>query len=519
MKIKLVAVLSAVVASGALVPSAFAHGFGERYDLPTPLSYFLVGAAAMVALSFVLIGLFIKGINVDSEYPRFNLYNRRVLILSGRLLSLIIGCVSVILLLVTLYAGLLGTVTSINNFAPVFVWVIWWVGVGYIVALVGNIWAIANPWNVLFKWAEKLFGTVRPPLVSWPDKLDAWPALFLFLLFAWIENVYTSGARPYNLAILVILYSIVSWTGMIVFGKHVWLKKADPFSVLFALFARFSPTEVRVINTGPDHSVCTQCISGCAEYSERSDCIDCYECWELADTDQKQICLRPWAMGLSRGERVSNALVAFHVTALATVTFDGFSETSAWVSVQLALWPIIDSLPRDFFSFKISTSSIVSSMGIIFIPAIFALAYVQVCRFISIASNNQLQHGDVVKSFVFSLVPIALAYNLAHYLSFLLITGQQIVPLISDPFGFGWDLFGTYDYKPDISIIDARFAWNLSIVAIVVGHVISVFIAHIISLRRTSSHKVAVNSQFPMLGLMVFYTAVSLWIIAQPIVE
>ncbi|MEE2885173.1 MAG: hypothetical protein VX701_05715 [Chloroflexota bacterium] len=519
MKIKLITVLAAVVASVVLVPSVFAHGFGERYDLPTPLSYFLVGAAAMVVLSFVLIGLFIKGINVDSEYPRFNLYNRTLFIISGRLLSLIIGCFSVVLLLVTLYAGLWGTATSINNFAPVFVWVVWWVGVGYIVALVGNIWAIANPWNVLFNWAEKLFGTVRAPLISWPAKFDAWPALCLFLLFAWLENVYTSGARPYNLAILIILYSIVTWAGMLIFGKHVWLKKADPFSVLFALFSRFAPTEVRVINTETGYSVCKQCISGCAEDSRLSDCIDCYECWELADTDQKQICLRPWAVGLSRGERVSTALVAFHVTALATVTFDGFSETSAWVSVQLALWPIIDSLPREFFSLKISTSTIVSSIGILFIPAIFALAYIQVCRFMSITSGNQMKHGDVVKSFVFSLVPIALAYNLAHYLSFLLITGQQIVPLISDPFGFGWDIFGTYDYKPNISIIDARFAWNLSIVAIVTGHVISVCIAHIISLRRTTSHGVAVNSQFPMLGLMVFYTAVSLWIIAQPIVE
>ena len=111
------------------------------------------------------------------------------------------------------------------------------------------------------------------------------------------------------------------------------------------------------------------------------------------------------------------------------------------------------------------------------------------------------------------------AYNLSHYLSFLLITGQQIIPLISDPLGVGWDLLGTADFKPNIAIINARIAWIVSIVSLVSGHVVSVYIAHVISLRRTSSHKIAIRSQYPMLALMVFYTGVSLWIIAQPIVE
>ena len=130
-----------------------------------------------------------------------------------------------------------------------------------------------------------------------------------------------------------------------------------------------------------------------------------------------------------------------------------------------------------------------------------------------------MNYSDTVRSFVFSLVPIALAYNFAHYLSYLLISGQSIIPLISDPLFFGWDIFGTVGYTKDISIVDAKFAWIVSVIAIVLGHVISVWVAHKISLRRTSNHKVAIRSQYPMLLLMVFYTAVSLWIIAQPIVE
>ena len=85
-----------------------------------------------------------------------------------------------------------------------------------------------------------------------------------------------------------------------------------------------------------------------------------------------------------------------------------------------------------------------------------------------------------------TLVPIALAYNLAHYLSLLLISGQTVIPLLSDPFGSGWDLLGTAGYKVNIAIINARVAWYVSVAAIVAGHVVSVYLAHLMSLRRVA---------------------------------
>ena len=303
---------------------------------------------------------------------------------------------------------------------------------------------------------------------------------------------------------------------MFLFGKYTWLKRGDPFAVLFALFARFSPTEVRVVTSSSMRNVCDICISGCSTSvnlnSDVQGCVDCYECWEMADDDVKEFSIRPWAVGLSRGERVSTAVVAFHITALASVTFDGFSETPAWVAVQTLLWPLVDPIPGSAFQ-------TIESLGILLVPLLFAAVYILLCGRVSHLSGGDMPQGEVVRSFVFSLVPIALAYNLSHYLSFILITGQQIIPLASDPLGTGLNLFGTAEYIPNIGIIDARFAWIASVVSLVVGHIISVYIAHIIALRRTSNHVQAVKSQYPMLVLMVFYTAISLWIIAQPLVD
>ena len=125
----------------------------------------------------------------------------------------------------------------------------------------------------------------------------------------------------------------------------------------------------------------------------------------------------------------------------------------------------------------------------------------------------------VARTFVYSLIPIALAYNMAHFQSLLAIQGQFIIPLLSDPFGFGWDLLGTAEFRANIAIINAKFVWISSVAAIVVGHIISVYTAHVVSLRTMPDRRSALRSQYPMLALMVFYTATSLWIIAQPIVE
>ena len=161
----------------------------------------------------------------------------------------------------------------------------------------------------------------------------------------------------------------------------------------------------------------------------------------------------------------------------------------------------------------------ITTLGSLFFPLYFSLIYLLICSWTSKISKGRISTEEVAKTFVFSLVPIALAYNLSHYFSFLIITGQNIIPLISDPFGFNWNMFGTKNYIPNFSIINARFVWILSVFSLVVGHIISVYISHKIASRSISSNKLVIQTQIPMLFLMVFYTAISLWIIAQPIVE
>jgi hypothetical protein len=194
------------------------------------------------------------------------------------------------------------------------------------------------------------------------------------------------------------------------------------------------------------------------------------------------------------------------------VAFDGFTATPAWARLESVLYAALAPVGD-------GRLTVIGTLGLIAFPIAFVLVYGLFAAWMARAAGGELSTGAIARMFVLSLVPIAIAYHLAHYLTYLLIQGQLVIRLASDPFGLGWNLLGTGHYRPDVGIVGARFAWYAAVVAIVLGHIIAVYVAHLIALREFSDRRRAIRSQFPMLVLMVGYTMVSLWIIAQPIVE
>ena len=146
-----------------LLPTpALAHGFGERYTTPIPLVLYLSAAAAVVILSFVMVARFVRDTPHSSEYPRVNLLTLpwfRAIALNPVLLFAL-RLLSVGLFALTIIAGFIGNQEEIYNFAPTFIWVVWWVATAFFVALVGNVWPLINPLKILFRWADDLAGVL-----------------------------------------------------------------------------------------------------------------------------------------------------------------------------------------------------------------------------------------------------------------------------------------------------------------------------------------------------------------------
>ncbi|MFQ5548985.1 MAG: hypothetical protein ACE5FV_11890 [Woeseia sp.] len=477
----------------AISDIASAHGFAERYDLPVPLHLYVAGSAAAVAFSFVVVAYFVRGDRTVRRYPTFNLLETFIgRLLAGEALRFILRFLAVFMLALVVVAGRIGDANPFENIAPTTVWVIWWVGLAYVSGLLGDLWRILNPWRTVFEAVEWLLRRFRPDMrlgvnLSYPDKLASWPAVVLFVWFVWAELVWPESDSPARLSQAVITYSVITWIGMFLFGNRNWLRHGEVFTILFGLLARFAPTEY---------------IGGRSEWN-----------------------LRPWAVGLLPEKPMSFSLTVFVLLMLSSVTFDGLLATPLWS--ELAQWMLMSELVRPLvLLFQAITGDAVSAISTIALLAfllLFQLLYVLFCGLMYLSTpgtaRSGLSIGEMARLFVLSLIPISLAYHLAHYLSFLLIVGQYMIPLASDPFGFGWDLFGTGFYMIDIGIINARFVWITSVIAIVTGHIIAVWLAHVVALRRFGESKAALRSQIPMLFLMVGYTMLSLWILAQPVVE
>jgi hypothetical protein len=480
---------SALLAGAALACAltvagpALAHGFGQRYSLPIPLWLYLTGAGLTVAASFALIALLVRRAPPAQDHKRIDLMRLPL----GRALGAPVVLLGLRLLGVGLYllvvvAGLFGTQSPLKNIAPAMVWAIWWVGMAYVSALLGNLWALVNPLDTLFASAESICRRLRPgqPLtlgLRYPESLGVWPAVALFFAFIWMEMAWEASDHPASLAAAMLAYSALTWLGMLLYGRAEWLRRGEVFSLVFGLIARFAPTEARV--------------AGAREWN-----------------------LRPYAVGLLVNEPLPASQTALVLLILAAVSFDGFRDTPAWGA-------IVDWLGPDFHHSA-------HTLGLAAWASLFLAVYLGFCRLIARYGESPSRAGvgpaaghsvsRVAGLFVLTLVPISIAYHLAHYLFFLVMAGQYLIPLASDPLGLGWDMFGTRNYFVRIGLIDARIVWYVSVAAIVAGHVIALYLAHLQALREFQDRRAALRSQWPMLALMVCYTMVSLWIIAQPIV-
>ena len=492
--------------------TAWAHAFGQRYDLPVPLGLYLAGAGAAVALSFVVIGIFFRDIAWSRAYPRLDLLRYRW----GRLaahprLLVLLKLAAVLLFALVVAAGFLGDQHPMRNIAPTAVWVVWWVGLAFVSAFVGDLWALINPWRTLFAWAETLYrrlagGRALALGLPYPEALGVWPAVALLFAFAWLELVFPAPALPANIAWMAIGYSAITWTGMWLFGRERWLRQGEVFALFFGLLARFAPLEIRV--RAP--RVCAECGLGCRDLD--GDCVNCASCVERAGAAEREWALRPWAVGLLRNAPTSASMVAFVLLVMAAVVYDGLLATPAWRAFEGALL-------APFTPVGEPARMLARTAGLAGVWLTFLSTYAAIAGIMAVATGGRLSAGAIARRFVLTLVPIAIAYHLAHYLSYLLIQGQYAIPLASDPFGRGWDLFGSGGYRVDIAVVGARFAWYLAVIAIVVGHIVAVFLAHVQAVVSLPERRPALRSQIPMTALMVAFTVVSLSILAEPIVE
>lgn len=478
---------SLLAALGPAVTPAHAHGLVQRADLPIP--EWLFGGAAMVVLvvSFVALAVLWQQPRLEDPAAPDRPPARRPVpgplgrLPGSRTADVLAQTFAAALLVLLVVAGLAGTESAQANLTPTFVFVVFWVGMAFASVLLGDVFRALNPWRAIGRATGTLVARVRGArggrdrVRPYPARLGLWPAAAGLLGFTWLELAHGSGEDPRVLASAILGYSALTFAGMARYGVEAWTRHGEAFGVTFSLFARIAPLEAR---------------------------------------DGRLVRRRPLAaLATADGPAGSGApagLVAVVAVLIGSVTFDGLSSGSLWGDVQRALDGLWEPLGLSVEA-GLRASATVGLVGCVLLVLGFYRLGVLGIR--SVGGGHSA--ARLARAFAPSLVPIAVVYAAAHYLTLLVFQGQATVYLASDPLGRGWDLLGTASATIDYGVLSQNLTWYLQVGFVVAGHVAGLVLAHDRALVLYGDPRRAARSQYWMLSIMVGFTTLALWLLAQ----
>jgi hypothetical protein len=467
--------------------SAEAHTFAPPYTLPVPFTFYAFGAVAALVVSFVVFGLFASApslaqVRVVEVAPSAGDASMGPLLSLARFLSLA-------LLVVCVVSGLFGSQNAYANFNMTFFWIVFVLGVAYAVAIVGDFYAAVNPWKVLVDLVERVTPLKFVGRMRHPERLHYYPALALYMAFIWLELF--GHTKPATLSIALLAYSAINLAGAWVMGRRAWFRQGEFFAVFMRLLGKLSPWA---------------------------------RPWDPSERASRPgLRWRAPFIGLleERAEHVS--LLLFILFMLSSTAFDGLHDTGPWAALfWKGLYPTIAPiLLWGTAAHQVALSSqlyyLWQWLALFSSPLVYFAVYWIFVAAAKAITRSQLSVHELTLRFAMSLVPIAFVYHVTHYYTLLLSQGGQLYRLVSDPLGNGWDIFGTGTTAVPPLMIDIEAIWHTQVALIVIGHIVSVYLAHIEALQVFSTSRRAAISQLPLLFLMMMFTTLGLWILSLPL--
>lgn len=476
----LLALFSGLIVSG----QASAHSFGQSYTLPVPIWLYLYGASAALLVSFIVAAYFIKAPTTEADTREIEVTGTKLgACLTNPQLLMSLRAASVCLLVLAILAGFVGVNHPYRNINMTLFWVIFCLGYTYLTALLGDWFAVLNPFRVIVDCLEKRLPPLFSGVWNYPGSLGYWPAVVFYIGFIWLELFGRS--TPFALSVSLTAYLLITMLGCVLVGKRAWFQYGEFLGVFLRLIGKIAP--VRVAPEG----------------------------------GKVRLFLRRPCAGLVQEKRVPLSLLVFVLFMLSSTAFDGLHETSLWVG---AFWenlyrglliPLYGQSPAVSYPVIKQFFLAYQTAALLLSPLIYLAIFTCFMALAKRLVRSALSVRDLMGWFCLSLIPIVFAYHFTHYFTLLQAQGPQLVRLISDPLGLGWNLFGTATTVVKV-IPDMGFVWHTQVFVIVAGHILSVYLAHIQALKLFGDRRSAVLSQLPVLVLMLGFTTVGLWILSLP---
>jgi len=396
----------------------------------------------------------------------------------------VFSALSVAVLVLAIATGALGTPDPNRNFSMTAFWIYFVLVLTYLTALAGNVYAVVNPWRAIAECIGRFWPAYLKGRVRYPERLDVLPAAVLYAGFIGFELL--TWVRPHSLAAALVGYTLLNLFAVWLIGADAWFRFGEFFSVMLRLVSLVWPIAIQRDASGI--SLATRSI-GAGILQERP---------------------AYWPTAL------------FLLLMLSSTAFDGMHGTKIWywlfwrdptgiVHALVGADPvtaIVNARPW-YFAWEWTCLAIA--------PFLYLALYFAALLLSRWLAGSARPLRELALDFAFPLLPIVLAYHVSHYFTLILTQGPGMLSLLSDPFGWQWNLFGTREVFRAPIIPDLTFVWHSQVFLIVLGHVASVVLAHRVALRVFPGRGRAIASQLPMLALMVGFTVLGLWILAQPL--
>ena len=456
---------------------------GSVYNLPIPFGMYASGAAGALIASFCVVAIVLRApVAIGSGAGTARARDAREIRLPHWIVAGM-GWGSVFLLALSIVAGFVGSTNPLVNFNMTFFWIIFTLGLTYLTAFIGDVYAWCNPWSALGDVIDRHFPSLFRGVIRYPQQLGYYPALALYMALIWIELF--GFLQPRSLSLLLVVYTCVNFAMAWLIGKSAWFRYGELFSVYFRLIGRIAPVAYEpVAGRQRDHVVRLRL---------------------------------PFA-GLLRTHAEHISLLVFVLFMLSSTAFDGAHETRPWVAIfWQGIYPALAAHGARNYTFWVALYYAWQSAMLLLSPLFYLAIYLVLLWVAKIVARSEIPLKGLALRFAFTLVPIALVYNAAHYYGEFFSQGVLILKMASDPFNAGWNLFGTDRWFSDPIVLDAGLVWHTQVALILVGHIVSVYLAHVEALKVFPKRRHAIYSQLPMLALMVLLTTIGLWILSLPI--
>ncbi|WP_152040118.1 hypothetical protein [Salinigranum salinum] len=507
-----VALLGAVIGLALFARPAVAHAgslSGSLSSVQAPFWLVVVTGGGIVAASFLFATLV-----TDHETIRA-VNDRRLVLPVGALRRLVplVRVAGVVGLVAVVVVGLVGPSDPLLNLAVLTVWVGWWAGYTMSAYLVADSWWLVNPWRTL---ASLLPSQGR----SLPDTVGAWPSVIGLLTLVWLEVVSPVGERPTTLAVVVLVYTVVTLVGAAAYGE-AWFERVDPVARVFRLYGlmapvqRDDPTAVdpgegtvggsrhRDVAAGdggvelPRERAASEADSaatrGVTARTESESAAESEERDGGPDEPTPTLSVPGTALARYRGAMDGDD-VAFVVALLWVTSYDGLVSTPTWNGVVGALAGVVPPL----FTHLVT---VVVGFGL------FLGVYRLSTRYVRRTAETYVTTPFVAGWFAPALVPIAAGYHVAHFLGYFLSLAPALAGVLASP------------VTPPASVTLVTLpGWfgSLQLGFVVAGHLLAVWIAHARAFELFPGRLQPIQSQYPFVVVMIVYTMTSLWIVAQP---